>query len=98
MDEDIIAIIATFLIVFVPVAGITARIAVKPIVEALTRYMQARQGTEALQMVERRMALLEQEFQSVRSDVQHLTDERDFYKKLSEGSPGGRALEPGAGS
>ena len=98
MDEDIIAIIATFLIVFVPVAGITARIAVKPIVEALTKYMQARQGTEALQMVERRMVLLEQELQSVRSDVQHMADERDFYKKLSEAPAGGRALEAGSGS
>lgn len=97
MDEDIIAIVATFLIVFVPVAGITARIAVKPIVEALTRYMQARQGTEALQMVERRMALLEQELGAVRSDVQHLSDERDFFRKLAESS-GGKALEPGQGS
>ncbi|HYJ79594.1 MAG TPA: hypothetical protein VEW03_08345 [Longimicrobiaceae bacterium] len=97
MDEDVIAIIATFLIVFVPVAGITARIAVKPIVEALTRYMQARQGTEALQMVERRMALLEQELQSVRSDVQHMSEERDFFRQLAESS-GGKALEAGPAS
>ena len=84
MDEDIIAIVATFLVVFVPVAGITLRIAVKPVAEAFAKYMQARQGTEELQLVERRLALLEQELGAVRNEVQHLTEEREFYRRLSE--------------
>ncbi|HEX8693500.1 MAG TPA: hypothetical protein VF746_13845 [Longimicrobium sp.] len=87
MDEDIIAIVATFLVVFVPVAGITLRIAVKPVAEAFAKYMQARQGTEELQLVERRLALLEQELGAVRSEVQHLAEEREFYRRLSEQQP-----------
>lgn len=87
MDEDIIAIVATFLVVFVPVAGITLRIAVKPVAEAFAKYMQARQGTEELQLLERRLALLEQELGAVRSEVQHLSEEREFYRRLSEQHP-----------
>jgi hypothetical protein len=87
MDEDIIAIVATFLVVFVPVAGITLRIAVKPVAEAFAKYMQARQGTEELQLVERRLALLEQELGAMRNDMQHLTEEREFYRRLSEQHP-----------
>ena len=90
MDEDIVGIIAMFLIVFVPVAGITARIAFKPLIDALAKAIQARQGNEAMQLMERRLALLEQELQSVRGEVHQLSDERDFYRKLaaeSEQSP-----------
>jgi uncharacterized protein YlxW (UPF0749 family) len=84
MDEDIIGIIAGFLIVFVPVVGITARIALKPVVEAIAKLMAARQGTEAMQLLERRVALLEQELQHTRADMQQLSEERDFYRKLSD--------------
>ena len=86
MDEDIVAIIASFLVVFVPVAGITARIALKPLIEAIGKVMAAKQGQEALQMMERRVALLEQELQAVRGDVRQVGEEREFYRRLVESS------------
>jgi hypothetical protein len=85
MDEDILAILATFLVVFVPVAGITARIAIKPIVEAFTKYMQVRQGTEGLHLLERRIALLEQELGATRAEVQSLSETRDFDRQIARG-------------
>lgn len=86
MDEDILAILATFLVVFVPVAGITARIAIKPIVEAFTKYMQVRQGTEGLHLLERRIALLEQELGATRAEVQSLSEVRDFDRQIGRGA------------
>jgi len=86
MDEDIIAILAIFLVVFVPVAGITARIAIKPIVEAFTKYMQVRQGTEGITMLERRIALLEQELGATRAEVQSLAEVRDFDRQIARGA------------
>jgi hypothetical protein len=81
---EIIGMLAVFLCVFVPVAGITLRIAVKPVVEAIAKYMQARQGTEAMQLVERRVALLEQEMGAMRADLQNVTEEREFYRRLAD--------------
>ena len=85
MDEDIIETLALFLIIFVPVAGITARIAIKPIVEAFTKYMQVRQGTEGMELLERRMALLEQELGATRAEVQGLSEVREFDRQISGG-------------
>jgi len=85
MDTDVIEVLAIFLIIFVPVAGITARIAIKPIVEAFTKYMQARQGTEGLQLLERRIALLEQELGATRAEVQGLSEGRDFDRQIAGG-------------
>ena len=87
MDEDIIETLALFLIIFVPVAGITARIAIKPIVEAFTKYMQVRQGTEGMELLERRMALLEQELGATRAEVQSLSEARDFDRQIAAGGP-----------
>jgi hypothetical protein len=82
--EDIIAIAGGILIILIPVAGITARIALAPLIDAVTRAMQARQGGEAVQLMERRMALLEQELQAMRHEVHQISEERDFHRRLSE--------------
>jgi hypothetical protein len=79
MDEDIIAIIAGFLIVFVPVAGITLRFALKPLVDSIARIMEVRAGREQTELLERRVALLEQELDRVAS----LAEGVAFEKRLS---------------
>lgn len=65
MDEEIVAIVAAFLIVFVPVAGITLRFALKPLVDSIARIMEVRAGREQTELLERRVALLEQEIDRV---------------------------------
>ena len=84
MDEDIIAILATFLVVFVPVAGITARIALKPLMEAYLKVLQTRQASLEVQTLERRLALVESELQAMKADVRELDAQKEFYRKLSE--------------
>ena len=83
MDEDIIGIIGGILIVLIPVTGITARIALAPLIDAISRAMQARHGSEALQMMERRVALLEQEVNAMRGQLHETAEERDFYRSLA---------------
>jgi hypothetical protein len=94
MDEDIIAILATFLIFFVPVVGITARIALKPFNEAILQFVKNRGAGQDTRILEQRLALLEQEFQAMRADVVSIADQREFYKRLAEGKATPDVLEP----
>lgn len=88
MDEDIVAIIAVFLILFVPVAGVTLRFALKPLVDSIARIMEVRAGREQTELLERRVALLEQELDRVAS----LAEGVAFENRLSGGS--GREPRP----
>jgi len=86
---DVTAIVGIFmgsLMVLIPVAGLTARFALKPIVESLARLRESSNKGEAITLLERRMALLEQEVQSVtgiRDEVARLVEELEFQRKLA---------------
>lgn len=86
MDEDIIAMIAIFLCVFVPIAGLTLRFALKPIVDSIVRLLEARANAApaaaATELSERRVALLEAELSAMRQDLQRLADQKDFMQQL----------------
>jgi hypothetical protein len=86
----IIAVIMGSLMFLIPIAGFTARFAMKPIVESIARMRESGVKTEALELVERRLALLEQEVQSVsniRDEVGRLVDELEFQRKLTAPKP-----------
>jgi hypothetical protein len=91
MDEDIIAILAIFLCVFTPIAGLTLRFALKPLVDSIARILEVRSGSSAnaaaasTELHERRMALLEQELGAVRSELQRVTEQKDFMDRLTAG-------------
>jgi hypothetical protein len=80
----IIGVTGGILIVLVPVAGLTARFALKPVIDAFARNLQGRHSNEAVQLVERRLALLEQELTALRTDLQQVGDAKEFYRKLAE--------------
>lgn len=90
---NLVPLIAVFmgsLIVLIPVAGITARFAMKPIVESLARLRESGQKGEALELLERRLALLEHEVQNMsglRDDVQRLVEELEFQRLLTHPQP-----------
>lgn len=82
----IIAIVMGSLMFLIPIAGFTARFAMKPIVESIAKLRDSSNKAEALELVERRLALLEQEVQSVsniKDEVARLVDELEFQRKLS---------------
>jgi hypothetical protein len=74
------------LVLVIPVAGLTARFALRPIVDAIARFKEAGTSGEALRMIERRMDLLEQEVQSVaamRDDIARLVEAQEFQLRLA---------------
>jgi hypothetical protein len=88
---DIVALTAVILgclMFLIPIAGLTARFALKPITEALAKGREGGVDREALQLLERRLSLLEQEVHSVsdmRGEVTRLVQELEFHKQLAEG-------------
>lgn len=87
----IVAIIMGMLVILIPIAGLTARFALKPLVESLANLMASREVTDALQITERRVALLEQQVESLENLARRLKEERDFHRELAAG-PGAEAL------
>jgi hypothetical protein len=67
MDEGMLAILLTGLIVFVPLAGLTMRFALKPLIDSLIRVVEARRPAQELALLEKRLALVEHELSLLRS-------------------------------
>jgi hypothetical protein len=83
------AIVMGSLMFLIPIAGLTARFAIKPIMEALGRAREGA-GTNAreLSVLEQRVALLEQQYQNLEGSVERLQDVKDFERRLTgPGSP-----------
>ena len=77
------------LIVLIPVAGLTARFAMKPVVESMAKLRQSSNQGEAVNMLERRITLLEKEVQNlsgIRDDLGRLVEEMEFQRQLSSGT------------
>ncbi|HEY0305002.1 MAG TPA: hypothetical protein VGC44_08510 [Longimicrobiales bacterium] len=73
--------------VLIPIAGLTARFALKPIVEAIARMKEAQSGSSAreLGVLEQRVALLEQQYQALDSTVERIAEIKDFDRQLTGG-------------
>ena len=83
---DLTALLATFMGIFlflIPVIGLTARFALKPTVEALSRFFDKKGSDEAISILERRMALMEQQLESIESSVQRIADTAGFDHNLA---------------
>jgi len=86
---DLTSIVAVFMgisIVLVPVIGLTARFAFKPIVEALSHVFEGRGKDERIQILERRVGLLETHIETIESTVHRLEEGTTFDKQLRSGS------------
>lgn len=89
MPVDLVGLLAVFMgisIVLVPVIGITARFALKPTVEALARLFESRGVEDSVAILERRMALLEQQMEALDGSVKQLSEIADFHRQLRAGS------------
>jgi hypothetical protein len=88
LPVDLTALISAVLgisIVLIPVIGITARFALKPTVEALARVFETRGTGEALQILERRMALLESQVDGLDAAQRRLEEAARFDAQLQGG-------------
>lgn len=86
MDEDIIIILMSGLIVFTPVAGLTLRFALKPLVDSIARIMEVRTRKDEADLLDKRVALLEQELSVARTELRELKDRDEFYQRLGPGT------------
>jgi hypothetical protein len=82
----IIAVIMGISVVLVPVLGLTARYALKPIVEALGRVFEGRGKDERVQILERRVGLLETHIENLESTFHRLEEGTTFDRQLRSSS------------
>jgi hypothetical protein len=80
-------------VVCVPVLGITARLALKPIVDAIVRLRESAGGGQLSGAVAGRVMELEDEVRQLRSTVGRLEETVDFQQKLLA-APEAAALTP----
>ncbi len=82
---SIIAVIMGISVVLIPVIGLTARFALKPVVEALSRVFESRGMDESFQIMERRMALMEAQLETLGSSMTRLEETARFDAQLRAG-------------
>jgi hypothetical protein len=76
------AIVLGSLIFLIPIAGITARIALKPIMEALGKYRETQGDRQMQALLERRVSLMEEQLHSVDRSLRELLEESEFRREL----------------
>jgi hypothetical protein len=84
----IVSIVMGVSVVLIPVAGLTARFALKPLVESLAKVNEVRGVEETVAITERRVALLEQQLEVMESSVRSLEEGREFDRALQSGNDG----------
>ena len=84
----LVAIVMGTLMFLIPIAGFTARFAFKPIVEAMAKYREMQAGTSGreLNVLEQRVALLEQQYSVLENDMHRITELREFDRQLTSGN------------
>jgi hypothetical protein len=85
---EILSVAGGLLIVLIPVAGLTARFALKPLIESISGVMRARQGGDVAAL-ERRIAALEAEVTSLRGELASGEEARAFDRRLAAGEAPG---------
>ena len=100
MPIDLTALLAVIMgisIILVPVIGLTARFALKPTVEALSKFFDKKRSDESQLILERRVALLEAQIDSIESNVSRIVEVSEFHQELS-GNPVPSELASGEAS
>lgn len=83
----IVGIVMGVSIVLIPVAGLTARFALKPVVEAIARLFEHKGIEETVQVLEQRMALLETQMDSMDQSLRRVVEATEFHRELDSGPP-----------
>jgi hypothetical protein len=86
-SSDITAMVVSFFLIGIPMIGFTARMVMKPLVEALVRLREAgvtsatrNEGLEQRQIIE-----LQEEIQVLRRTVERLVEAENFNRQLGAG-------------
>lgn len=82
---SIVAITLGSMVVLIPIAGATARFALKPIAEAVAKMREGQGAQREVQVMDQRVALLEQQLSNLESEMQQLTEAAEFDRQLAAG-------------
>ena len=88
LPVDVVGLVAVIMgisVVLIPIVGLTARYAIKPVVSVMDRYLHGRDTEESVQIVERRLALLEQQIDDVQGSLRRLIEVSEFDAQLRAG-------------
>jgi len=81
----LVAVVMGLLVVLIPISGLTARFALKPIAEAVARMRESQGASREVAILEQRVALLEQQLSTVETDVSRLDEAKEFERQLRSG-------------
>jgi hypothetical protein len=90
LPVDVVALVGTIMgisVVLVPIIGLTARFALKPAVEAVSRLFEHKALEDTVGILERRMALMEQQMESIEGSMKRLEEVGEFQRALESGKP-----------
>lgn len=94
MSETTAMVLVTLIVIGIPVMGLTARLAIKPLVEAVIRLRETFQpgavGPTADAATEARLAALEARMEDMRSALQQLVEAEEFRRQLEASGHGER--------
>ena len=85
---ELVAVVLGISVVLIPVIGVTARFALKPTVEALSKVFESKGVDDTVNILERRMALQEQQIEVLESTVHRLSEVNEFREQLGAGPTG----------
>lgn len=83
----VIAMVMGISVILIPVIGMTARYALKPTVEALSQFFEGRGRDESTRLLERRVALLEQQVDVLESGLRRVEEATEFDQRLRVDPP-----------
>jgi hypothetical protein len=84
-SEFIVAITAILIggmVIILPLAGLVARFALKPLIDSYAQVRESAEGGDSLRMLERRLDLLEEQVQLLERDNSRLLDAAEFQRRL----------------
>jgi hypothetical protein len=84
-SEFIVAITAILIggmVIILPLAGLVARFALKPLIDSYAQVRESAESGDSLRMLERRLDLLEEQVQLLERDNSRLLDAAEFQRRL----------------
>ena len=86
---NLTAIIGTIMgisVVLIPVIGLTARYALKPLAESLSKVLESRGKEESLQILEKRLGLMEAQIDGMDASLKRIEEATSFDARLRSGA------------
>ena len=83
----LVATVLGLMVVLIPVTGLTLRFALKPVAETMLKLRESKARDETVDLLERRVALLEEHLNSLDRSVNALQDDSEFRRQLADPAP-----------